>query len=113
MPGWILASAVFYVYLIAAAASVPRLTARARALAMGGSLAGLVITAGAHVTPPTPILHISGAAVDGAGMDQRSPFAAPMRGRRTVGIRSGSTRAGARATRLAGGELDSLRRSHC
>jgi membrane-associated phospholipid phosphatase len=57
MPGWIAASAVFYVYLIAAAASVPRLAARARGLAMGGSLAGLVITAAAYVTPPTPILH--------------------------------------------------------
>jgi hypothetical protein len=57
MPGWIAASAAFFVYVIAAAATVPGLPRRARTLAVAGSLAGLVITAAAQATPPTPILH--------------------------------------------------------
>jgi len=51
------ASAVFFVYVIAAATMVPRLTRRARGLAMAGGAAGLVITAAASVTPPTRLLH--------------------------------------------------------
>ena len=57
MPGWIAASAVFFVYVIAAATMVPRLTRRARVLAMAGGAAGLMIAAAASVTPPTRLLH--------------------------------------------------------
>jgi len=57
MPGWIAASAVFFFYVIAVSPIVPRLPRRARAMAMAGSLAGLAITAAAHLTPPHPILH--------------------------------------------------------
>jgi membrane-associated phospholipid phosphatase len=57
MPGWIAASAIFFAYVIAVAPLVPRLTRRARALAVAGSLAGLIAAAAAHLTLTHPILH--------------------------------------------------------
>ena len=57
MRAWIVASLVFFVYVLAVAPLVPGLARRARMLAAVGSFAGLAIAAGAHFAPPTPLLH--------------------------------------------------------
>ena len=57
MPVWIAASAVFFVYVLAAAPLIPRLARRSRLLAAAGSVLGLAIAAGAWVSPPIPLLH--------------------------------------------------------
>ena len=57
MRAWIVASLVFFVYVLAVAPLVPRLARRGRMLAAVGSFAGLALAAGAHLAPPTPLLH--------------------------------------------------------
>ena len=57
MRAWIVASLVFFVYVLAVAPLVRGLARRARRLAAVGSFAGLAIAAGAHLARPTPLLH--------------------------------------------------------
>lgn len=57
MRAWIVASLVFFVYVLAVAPLLPGLTRRARILAAAGSFAGLAIAVGAHLAPPAPLLH--------------------------------------------------------
>jgi len=57
MRAWIVASLVFFVYVLAVAPLVRGLARQARRLAAVGSFAGLAIAAGAHLARPTPLLH--------------------------------------------------------
>jgi hypothetical protein len=57
MRAWIVASLVFFVYVLAVAPLLRGLARRARILAAAGSFAGLAIAVGAHLAPPAPVLH--------------------------------------------------------
>ena len=54
---WIPASAAFFLYVLAAAPIVPRLTRRARLLASAASAVGLTIAAAAYLIAPSRLLH--------------------------------------------------------
>lgn len=57
MSVWIAASAAFFLYVIGTAPLVPRLTQRARSLAITGGLVGLLVTVAAHETSSNQLLH--------------------------------------------------------
>ena len=54
---WIVASAVFFIYVLAVALLLPRLSRRSRLLAASCSLLAMGITAGAWLSAPAPLLH--------------------------------------------------------
>jgi hypothetical protein len=57
MRDWITASILFFAYVTVVAPLVRGLAGRRRTLAMAGSLAGLLLTAVAHLRPHSPVLH--------------------------------------------------------
>jgi len=57
MRAWIVASLVFFIYVLAVTPLISGLARRARMLAAVGSIAGLAIALGAHLARPTPVLH--------------------------------------------------------